>query len=62
MFFWCDRRYAETGRREYALVGGGPIFISHAGDLVHMVWSGESWQNALARYRATGSMRETWRT
>jgi hypothetical protein len=58
-FFWDDRRHAKTGALEYALGGDGPIFVSRAGDLVHMVWSGESWETALARYRATGSMRET---
>jgi hypothetical protein len=34
IFFWDDRRHAETGAMEYAL----------------------------ARYRSTGSMRETWRS
>ena len=61
VFFWDDRRHVETGKLEYALGGGGPIFISRSGDLVHTVWSGESWQTAVARYRATGSMRETWK-
>jgi hypothetical protein len=61
IFFWDDRRHAETGDLAYALGGGGPIFVSRRGDFVHMVWSGESWESALARYRATGSMRETWR-
>jgi hypothetical protein len=61
VFFWDDRRHAKTGAFEYALAGGGPIFVSRSGDLVHMVWSGESWDTALARYRATGCMRETWR-
>ena len=61
VFFWDDRRHVETGEFKYALVGGGPIFVSRSGELVHMVWSGESWENALARYRATGSMLETWR-
>lgn len=61
VFFWDDRRHVESGRLEYALAGGGPIFVSRSGDLVHMVWSGESWQAALVRFRATGSMREQWR-
>ena len=61
VFFWDDRRHVETGEMKYAQVGGGPIFVSRSGDLVHMVWSGESWEIALARYRATGSMRETWK-
>ncbi len=60
-FFWDDRRHAETGRVEYALAGGGPIFVARSGRLVHMVWSGESWETAFARYRATGSMREDWK-
>ena len=60
-FLWDDRRHVETGGMDYALGGGGPIFVSRSGELVHMVWSGESWETALDRYRATGSMREPWR-
>jgi hypothetical protein len=59
LIFLDDRRHAETGRLEYALGGGGPIFVARSGDLVHMVWSGESWQTALDRYRESGSMRES---
>ncbi len=59
VFFWDDRKHVETGELRYALGGGGPIFVARAGDLVHMVWSGESWQTALHRYRETGSMRES---
>jgi hypothetical protein len=58
-FFWDDRRHAETGELQHALGGGGPIFVARAGDVVHMVWSGESWQTALHRYRETGSMSAT---
>jgi hypothetical protein len=59
-FFWDSRRHVETGRIEFALGGGGPIFVARSGDFVHMVWSGESWQTALKRLRATGTMRDTW--
>ena len=59
-FFWDDRRHVETAQIEFALGGGGPIFVARSGDLVHMVWSGESWQTALTRLRATGTMRMSW--
>jgi hypothetical protein len=60
VFFWDDRRHTETGRVEFAIGGGGPIFVARSGYLVHLVCSGESWHTALARYRATGTMRESW--
>ncbi|WP_354697229.1 YrhB domain-containing protein [Paraconexibacter sp. AEG42_29] len=59
VFFWDDRRHVE-GDEDFALGGGGPIFVARSGDPVHMVWSGESWETAVARYRATGSFARAW--
>ncbi|CAA9496823.1 MAG: hypothetical protein AVDCRST_MAG67-1763 [uncultured Solirubrobacteraceae bacterium] len=57
VFFWDSEKHLTTGDVRDALGGGGPIFVDRSDGSLAMVWSGESWQTALARYRAGGSIR-----
>lgn len=56
VFFWDSEKHLTTGDARDALGGGGPILIDRRDGSLAMVWSGESWETALARYRAGGSI------
>jgi len=54
VFSYQSARYIETGSVSDALAGNGPLLVDRRDGSVHHCWSGESWEDAVERYRTTG--------
>lgn len=55
VFFWTNRAWIESGDTRDALGGNGPFFVSRADGSLHRLWTSESWERQLVRFRETGS-------
>jgi hypothetical protein len=54
VFFWTSRRFVETGDLSDAVAGNGPLLVDRRDGSLHQLWSGESWETGVERYRQTG--------
>jgi hypothetical protein len=54
VFFYTSARYIETGDFRDVPIGGGPLFVDRRDGSLHHCYSGEPWEDAIERYRATG--------
>jgi hypothetical protein len=54
VFFYQSRRYLESGAFDDQLAGNGPLFVHRRDGSLHHCWSGETWEEAIKRYRDTG--------
>lgn len=50
-FFWNTKEFVETGNRQHALAGNGPIIVDRCDGQIYATGTAPSWEHYVEEYR-----------